>query len=78
MYISALILLPIIFTGGLTFFFFKIFQEIRRDINHSVGRVIAGFIPLINIIYYLIRILEDGTAGPNEYGEDPKGRESQI
>ena len=76
MFITIIIFYPIALLVGLTFFFFKIFQEMKRlhDMNSSGWGVIFGFIPLVNIIYYLLLIFNDGTVGPNEYGEDPKGR----
>jgi uncharacterized membrane protein YhaH (DUF805 family) len=39
---------------------------------HDVGK--SGWFVLIPI-YNLILACTDGTSGPNEYGEDPKGRE---
>ena len=70
------IALPIMFFVGFVFFYFKMVQEMKRlhDMNLSGWGVIFGFIPLVNIIYYLFLIFNDGTVGPNMYGEDPKGR----
>jgi Predicted membrane protein len=72
----SLIFIPIVFFSILVFFVFAIIQEMKRlhDMNSSGWGIIFGFIPLVNIIYYLLLILSDGTVGPNEYGEDPKGR----
>ena len=72
----SLIFIPIVFFVILVFFVFAIIQEMKRlhDMNSSGWGIIFGFIPLVNIIYYLLLILNDGTVGPNKYGEDPKGR----
>ena len=72
----SLIFIPIVFFVILVFFVFAIIQEMKRlhDMNSSGWGIIFGFIPLVNIIYYLLLILSDGTVGPNKYGEDPKGR----
>jgi Predicted membrane protein len=74
--IGAVLATPIVFAFSIIFFFLKLVQEMKRlhDMNSSGWGVIFGFIPLVNIIYYLLLILSDGTVGPNRYGEDPKGR----
>ena len=66
----------IMFMVAVIFFFLKIVQEMKRlhDMNSSGWGIIFGFIPVVNIIYYLLLILNDGTVGSNKYGEDPKGR----
>ncbi|MBZ3936093.1 DUF805 domain-containing protein [Methanimicrococcus blatticola] len=76
MTIMSFIILPITFIVFLPLFFMKIFQEIRRlhDMNAGGWWVILGFIPAINIVYYIFLIFNDGTYGPNKYGDDPKGR----
>ena len=73
---SIIIAYPILFIVIVAFFFFKIVQEMKRlhDMNSSGWGVIFGFIPMVNIIYYLLLIFSDGTVGPNKYGDDPKGR----
>ena len=55
---------------------FKYAQEIKRlyDMNYSGWFILIGFIPFINIVYYIILIFKDGTVGPNKYGPDPKNR----
>ena len=72
----SFIFIPIVFFVILVFFVFTIIQEMKRlhDMNSSGWGVIWGFIPVANIIYYLLLILNDGTVGSNKYGEDPKGR----
>jgi Predicted membrane protein len=76
----SFIFIPIIFLVILIFFVFKMVQEIKRlhDMNTSGWFIIFGFIPLINLIYYLLLILSDGAVGPNKYGKDPKGREPKT
>jgi uncharacterized membrane protein YhaH (DUF805 family) len=43
---------------------------------HDTGRsgwwMLIGFIPLIGAIWLLVYFVEEGTAGPNQYGADPK------
>jgi Predicted membrane protein len=51
-------------------------QEIKRlhDMNSSGLWLILRFIPLISMIYLLMLTFQDGTVGPNNYGDDPKNR----
>ena len=51
-------------------------QFIKRlhDINLSGWYVLLGLIPIVGNIFGLYVIFKDGTPGPNQYGEDPKGR----
>ena len=72
--------------GGfwLMFSIFIIFQTIRRlhDLNLTGGICLIYllcFLPGtitwgILLLFQLLLFLPDGTAGPNQYGEDPKGR----
>jgi len=47
---------------------------IRRlhDINKSGWMCLISLIPFIGGIWLLILLVQDGTSGPNDYGEDPK------
>lgn len=51
-------------------------QMIKRlhDMNFSGWFSLISFIPLINLFFGLYVLFKDGTAGSNQYGEDPKGR----
>lgn len=51
---------------------------IRRlhDTNRSGWWILINFIPYLGGIVLLVFMCLDGTAGPNKYGEDPKGRGS--
>lgn len=68
--LSLLILFCIIY------FYIAIVQEVKRlhDTNNSGWCALARFIPLINYIFFIYLIIQDGTTGPNKYGDDPKGR----
>lgn len=50
---------------------------VRRlhDVNKSGLFLLVGFVPLIGAIWLLILCCTEGTRGPNQYGEDPKGQE---
>lgn len=47
--------------------------EIRRchDLGHSGWIILIGFIPYVNILFYLYILFCPGTKGYNQYGEDP-------
>lgn len=47
--------------------------EIRRchDLGHSGWIILIGFIPYVNILFFLYVLFCPGTKGPNQYGEDP-------
>ena len=47
---------------------------IRRlhDTNKSGWMCLISLIPVIGGIWLLILLVQDGTQGPNDYGEDPK------
>ena len=49
---------------------------VRRlhDTERSGWWLLIAFIPLIGVIVLLVFFVSGGTAGPNEYGEDPHGR----
>lgn len=49
---------------------------IRRlhDMDYSWLVVLLLFVPLANVVLYLILFFKDGTVGSNEYGVDPRGR----
>ena len=53
-------------------------QAVKRlhDINMSGWYWFVFLIPLANFIFVLYILFKDGTPGPNEYGEDPKGRQA--
>lgn len=42
-----------------------------RDLNYSGWWVLTYFIPVINIVTYIIMIFKTGTKGKNKYGEEP-------
>ena len=48
---------------------------VRRlhDIDKSGWMYVLVLIPIVNLVL-LVFLCFDGTAGPNRYGEDPKGR----
>ncbi len=50
---------------------------VRRlhDQDKSGWYYLVGFIPFIGGIWLLILMVTEGTAGPNQYGEDPKANE---
>ena len=50
--------------------------QVRRfhDQNLSGWLVLLGLIPYIGGIIVLVFMCIDGTKGPNQYGEDPKGQ----
>lgn len=49
--------------------------SIRRlhDTDRSGWWLLISFVPFIGAIWLLILMVLDGTAGSNQYGEDPKG-----
>ena len=55
---------------------FSLFIEIKRchDINKSGWYILLFLIPFVNIYWFFCLLLNDGTYGPNKYGEDPKVR----
>ncbi|QIX61776.1 DUF805 domain-containing protein [Hymenobacter lutimineralis] len=50
---------------------------VRRmhDVNKSGLFLLVGLVPIIGGIWILILACTEGTRGPNQYGEDPKGQE---
>jgi uncharacterized membrane protein YhaH (DUF805 family) len=54
----------------------SLIQMIKRlhDMNFSGWFSLVSFIPLINLFFGLYVLFKDGTAGSNQYGEDPKDR----
>ena len=55
---------------------FELFISIKRchDINKSGWNILLFLVPFANIWWFFCLLLNDGTIGPNKYGEDPKGR----
>ena len=53
---------------------------IRRlhDTDRSGWWLLIGLIPLVGAIVLLVFYCLEGTAGPNRFGEDPKGRASET
>jgi uncharacterized membrane protein YhaH (DUF805 family) len=47
-----------------------------HDTNRRGWWILLSFIPLIGALVLFIFYLLDGTAGPNRFGEDPKGRDA--
>jgi uncharacterized membrane protein YhaH (DUF805 family) len=52
---------------------------VRRfhDTNSSGWWILLGLIPFLGFAAILFFCIEDGTAGDNRYGSDPKGRDSR-
>lgn len=52
---------------------------VRRlhDTDRSGWWLLAAFVPLVNlaVLYFLV---SEGTAGPNQYGPDPKGHGDDV
>ncbi|WP_439183191.1 DUF805 domain-containing protein [Carboxylicivirga taeanensis] len=48
--------------------------SVRRmhDIGKSGAMILVSFIPIIGGIWFLIMAATEGTAGENQYGQDPK------
>ena len=48
--------------------------SVRRlhDVNKSGWFMLIGLVPLVGVIWLLVLDCTEGTAGPNEYGPDPK------
>ncbi len=68
----------IIFSGLILILisYFSILQYIKRlhDINMNGWWVLVAAIPYAGSLFGLITAFIEGQKGPNEYGEDPKGR----
>nr|WP_280638273.1 DUF805 domain-containing protein [Hymenobacter sp. 5317J-9] len=49
---------------------------VRRlhDVGKSGWFTLIVFVPLVGAIWLLVLACTEGTPGPNQYGEDPKGR----
>lgn len=49
---------------------------VRRlhDLNKSGWKLLLALIPLVGAIILIVWFCKEGTAGPNQYGPDPKGR----
>ena len=78
----GMVLFGVLGLYGLSVIIPSIALFVRRlhDINQTgwiyLGLVVAGFIPLINLLASIAQIVIaciPGTAGPNKYGPDPKG-----
>ncbi|MGB3711822.1 MAG: DUF805 domain-containing protein [Erythrobacter sp.] len=54
--------------------------QVRRfhDQNKTGWLVLLGFIPLVGGIIVLVFMALEGTRGPNKYGPDPKGDETET
>ncbi|UUX48734.1 DUF805 domain-containing protein [Nisaea acidiphila] len=52
--------------------------SVRRlhDINQSGYWLLILFVPIVGWVAYFFMTIQDGTIGPNPYGNDPKGREA--
>lgn len=48
--------------------------DVRRlhDTDHGGGWYFIQFVPLVGPIIFLIYLLQEGTKGPNRFGDDPK------
>ncbi|MEC4113011.1 DUF805 domain-containing protein [Myroides pelagicus] len=53
---------------------------VRRlhDTNNSGAYYFMSFIPLVGPILLLVKLVEDGTRGTNQYGVDPKNPNDEI
>jgi len=53
--------------------------SVRRlhDTNRSGWNLLISFIPLVGTIILIVWLATEGTAGPNEYGDDPKNPDIQ-
>lgn len=60
-------------------FLFIIIQSIKRlqDIGLSAWFTLVGLVPFLRIVFLIWLCVQDGTAGENSYGADPKGREAE-
>lgn len=60
-------------------FLFIIIQSIKRlqDIGLSGWFTLVGIVPFLRIVFFIWLCIQDGSAGENQYGEDPKGREKE-
>ncbi|WNY27266.1 DUF805 domain-containing protein [Methanolapillus ohkumae] len=83
--IGGILILVFIFADMVIILFitvFIFFQTIRRlhDMNQSGWLClikllyIIPFLNIVAILFDIILFIFDGTVGPNQYGEDPKGR----
>lgn len=54
--------------------------SVRRlhDINQSGYWLLILFVPIVGWVAYFFMTIQDGTVGPNPYGNDPKGREAAV
>lgn len=59
--------------GGM---WFTLAQSVKRlhDLNKSGWLILLFLIPIVGAIFALYVLFADGTVGPNQYGDDPKGR----
>jgi uncharacterized membrane protein YhaH (DUF805 family) len=71
-------LLSVVF--GLALIIPNIAVGVRRlhDTNRSGWWLLIGLIPLIGAIVLLVFFVSAGTAGSNDYGPDPYGRDSET
>lgn len=65
---------------ALALFLPQLAASIRRlhDVDKSGWFFLVGLIPLVGGIILLVFWVKEGTAGPNQYGADPKGRAEQY
>lgn len=73
------VLLGIIMLLWLAFIVPTIAVTVRRfhDQGHSGWMYLLNFIPFFGGIIVLVFMFLDGNPGPNQWGEDPKGRDMQ-
>jgi uncharacterized membrane protein YhaH (DUF805 family) len=73
---SALIIVLLLFLVYLALFIPTLAARVRRfhDQDLSGWFVLLGFIPYVGWLVILVFMCLDGTAGPNRFGPDPKGR----
>ena len=65
---------------GLVFFIPMIAVEVRRlhDIDKSGWWLLISLVPLLGAILLLVWFCKSGTAGPNRFGDDPKGASAEV
>jgi uncharacterized membrane protein YhaH (DUF805 family) len=62
-----------LFIWGVLLFFSDIAIVIKRlhDLDMSGRWILFKFIPLVNLLFYLMLGVQKGTSGPNRFGPDP-------
>ena len=53
-----------------------VFVRRMHDINRSGWSILFAFIPIVGAIMLLVWLVREGVQGDNQYGHDPKARET--